>query len=377
MRKVEDSRRAVAEAVVAAMERDGLSWSREWDSRWTPANAVTGRPYRGLNRIALAAAGASLDTPDGRWVTYGQAAKAGWHVQKGERASASVEYWTRWCRTHDGRVVDEARARELVRDGREDEEILRDARLAPRVTPVFHSGQVSGIPAMAAHGHAGEPTELVDALIASSRCPVREARSDEAYYSPSADEIVMPLRAQFKTLDGYARVLAHEMAHSTAREVGRDASRYADDLSARAHEELVAELSSAFVCSDLGLSSAIAADDPGAQAALSNHAAYVSGWMGALGDDPDELARAAAEAQRAADAIEARLPPGTTASKTAGKEAGMEDQRELDAKRREEEEARERREREERDRDGRRRQEEHRQAMRRQAARQRQSQRQR
>lgn len=377
MRKVEDSRRAVAEAVVAAMERDGLSWSREWDSRWTPANAVTGRPYRGLNRIALAAAGASLDTPDGRWVTYGQAAKAGWHVQKGERASASVEYWTRWCRTHDGRVVDEARARELVRDGREDEEILRDARLAPRVTPVFHSGQVSGIPAMAAHGHAGEPTEIVDALIASSRCPVREARSDEAYYSPSADEIVIPQRTQFKTLDGYVRVLAHEMAHSTARVVGRDTSTYGTDLAARAHEELVAELGSVFVCSDLGLSGAAAADDPGAKTALEQHAAYLKSWMSALRDDQDELARASSEAQKAADTIEARLPKGLVPSGAAGRETDMEGQRELDAERRKEEEARERREREERERAERRRQGERRQAMQRNAARQRHAQRQR
>ena len=375
MSGLEDCRRAVADAVVAAMGRDGLQWAREWDERWAPMNAVSGRPYRGINRIALAAAGSILATPDGRWCTYSQAEKSGWHIRKGERASASVEFWSRWCRTHDGRVVDERRARELVRDGREDEAILRDARLAPRVTPVFHSGQISGIPAMAAHGHAGEPTEIVDALIASSRCPVREARSDEAYYSPSADEIVMPQRAQFKTLDGYARVLAHEMAHSTAREVGRDTSTYGTDLPARAHEELVAELGSVFVCSDLGLSGAAAAGDPGTQAVLERHAAYLRSWMSALKDDPDELARASSEAQRAADAIEARLPPGTCSSKTAEGESDMEDQRELGERSAEEDTLR--REREERDRDRRRRQEERRQAAQRQAARRCQPQRQR
>lgn len=375
MSRLEDSRRAVADAVVAAMERDGLSWSREWDSRWTPANAVTGRPYRGINRLALAAAGSVLDTPDGRWVTYSQAEKSGWHVKRGEHAAASVEYWTRWCRTHDGRVVDDRRARELVRDGREDEAILRDARLAPRATPVFHSGQVEGIPGMATHGHAGEPTQVVEALVASSRCPVREARSDEAYYSPGTDEIVMPRREQFQTLDGFVRVLTHEMAHSTARVVGRDTSTYGTDLPARAHEELVAELGSVFVCSDLGLSSAAAAGDPGTQAVLERHAAYLRSWMSALKDDPDELARASSEAQRAADAIEARLPPGTCSSKTAEGESDMEDQRELGE--RSAEEDRLRREREERDRDRRRRQEERRQAAQRQAARRCQPQRQR
>lgn len=162
--RLEDSRRAVADAVLEAMRRDGLSWAREWDGRWTPSNAVTRKPYRGINRVALAAAGARLDTPDGRWCTYSQAERQGWHVRRGERSPASVEFWTRWCRTHDGRVVDERRARDLVASGREDESILEGARLAPRVTPVFSANQVEGIPPLPDHGHAGEAQRAADSI---------------------------------------------------------------------------------------------------------------------------------------------------------------------------------------------------------------------
>ena len=302
------SRQNVADALADAMERGGLSWQREWAGRWTPVNAATGRPYRGINRLALAHAGAVLDTPDGRWATYRQAEAAGWPVRKGSHSPASVEYWSRWCRTADGRVVDERRARELVRRGREDEAILRDARLAPIVTPVFASSQLDGIPELPLEEHKDEDPTLADALVRSSRCPVVEGRSDAAYYDPTGDRIVMPQRAQFKTLPGYVRVLSHEMGHATSRELGRDVSRYGSDPKARAHEELVAELTSAFVSADLGVDGR--ADDPGVQAALANHAAYIDSWAGVIRDDPEALAHAAAEASRAADAIEARIPRG-------------------------------------------------------------------
>ena len=193
-----------------------------------------------------------------------------------------------------------------MRRGREDEEILRDARLAPIVTPVFASSQLEGIPDLPLNDHVDEDPAVADALVRSSRCPVVEGRSDAAYYDPSADRIVMPTKSQFKTLDGYTRVLAHEMGHATAREVGRDASRSATDPKARAHEELVAELTSAFVSADLGVDGK--AEDPGVQAALANHAAYLDSWASLVRDDPDSLAHAAADASRAADAIEARIP---------------------------------------------------------------------
>ena len=307
--RLKASRQRVADAIADAMEGGGLSWQREWAGRWTPANAVTGTRYRGINRVALAAAGAALDTPDGRWLTYSQGRLAGWPVRRGEHSPASVEYWSRWCRTHDDKIVTERRARQLVEAGVEDEGILKSARLAPVVTPAFSSAQVEGIPAIPLADHSREDPSIADALVASSRCKIIEARSDSAFYSPADDTIVMPRRGQFRTLSGYVRVLSHEMGHSTARELGRDVSAYATDPRARAEEELVAELSSAFVSADLGMDAG-GADDPAVARALENHSAYIQSWAQLVRDDPDALARAASQASRAADAIEAHLPAG-------------------------------------------------------------------
>jgi antirestriction protein ArdC len=73
----------------------------------------------------------------------------------------------------------------------------------------------------------------------------------------------------------------------------RDLSRYAKDRSARAREELVAELGSAFLCADLGIA-------PELQP-RSDHASYIGSWLNVLRDDKRAIFQAAAQAQRAAN----------------------------------------------------------------------------
>ncbi len=60
-----------------------------------------------------------------------------------------------------------------------------------------------------------------------------------------------------------------------------------------AKEELIAELSSVFVQADLGI-------DIGAKQ-LSNHAAYLQNWIGALEENPNVLFQASSDASRASD----------------------------------------------------------------------------
>jgi antirestriction protein ArdC len=58
-------------------------------------------------------------------------------------------------------------------------------------------------------------------------------------------------------------------------------------------EELVAELSAAFLCAEAGISNAV----------IQNQAAYVAGWLARLRDDRKLIVQAAAQAQKAADYI--------------------------------------------------------------------------
>src|SRR5690606_33599039 len=84
-----------------------------------------------------------------------------------------------------------------------------------------------------------------------------------------------------------------------ARDFG--GKRFGDEGYAR--EELVAELGSAFLCVDLGITPAIRDD----------HSAYIANWLKVLKGDKRAIFQAAAHAQRAADYLHERQPKSETA----------------------------------------------------------------
>ncbi len=301
---IAEARRGIVEEISAAMERGGLAWAAEWKGCWSPTNATTGKAYRGMNRIALAAAMSRDGLDDPRWCTFNQARDAGWHVRRGERARATVEFWSWYVRLPEGAgVITLQRAEQLARTGRIPEEALEGAFLKGRLHHVFNASQVDGIEPYDPSAHAPEDIRVervADELMESSRCPVREERVDEAYYRPSTDTITLPLRQQFTSMDAFARTLLHEMCHSTAREVGREVERTDEGY---AREELVAELGSAFAAADAGLDMGAFANADMGKTFLENHAAYIQGWLEAIRHDPSALARAATQASKAADYV--------------------------------------------------------------------------
>ena len=78
----------------------------------------------------------------------------------------------------------------------------------------------------------------------------------------------------------YYSTLIHEMAHSTGAEnrLNRE-MKGGKSTKDYAKEELVAELTSAFICQRLGFDKKI----------LQNNAAYLKGWLRALRNDPQEI----------------------------------------------------------------------------------------
>jgi antirestriction protein ArdC len=102
----------------------------------------------------------------------------------------------------------------------------------------------------------------------------------------------MPPREAFRDPESYAATLAHELTHWTAhpsrlaRELGK---RFGD--SAYAAEELIAEMGSAFLCADLGITPEVRDD----------HASYLAHWLKVLKADSRAIFTAASQAQRADD----------------------------------------------------------------------------
>ena len=121
---------------------------------------------------------------------------------------------------------------------------------------------------------------------------------DRADYHPATDTIRLPLRAQFRTAEGYYATAFHEAGHSTGHPIrlNRPGIAAFDHFGSGkyAREELVAQMTSSLLCAQTGI------DNP---ETFENSASYIAGWLSALNNDTRLVITAAAQAQRACDLI--------------------------------------------------------------------------
>ena len=95
-RNRKDVYQTVTDQIVAAIEAGAGEWQMPWhragEGLNRPVNIDTGNAYRGINIVALWAAGQVRGYSSGTWGTYRQWQKAGAQVRKGEKASTVVFY---------------------------------------------------------------------------------------------------------------------------------------------------------------------------------------------------------------------------------------------------------------------------------------------
>jgi antirestriction protein ArdC len=256
-----------------------MPWHRWGDDTGAPVNAISRRPYRGINTLLLWAAAELDGHSTGRWATYRQWAAAGAQVRKGEKATAIV-FWKTAANDADEQDRDEGEDRSR-------------ARFVGRVYHVFNASQVDGEQHASATAHLSEHERITAAEAFFAACKAKvEHGGDRAFYMPSGDMIQMPRFEQFRDPASYYSVLGHEHIHWTGAEhrLNRDLqSRFGTD--AYAIEELVAELGSAFLAGHLGI-----AVEP-----RPDHAAYLASWLRVLRNDTRAIVTAAAKAQQAVD----------------------------------------------------------------------------
>ena len=131
-------------------------------------------------------------------------------------------------------------------------------------------------------------------MILSSECPVYELAQNRSYYSPSRDQIVLPLRETFKDMESFGKVVFHEMGHSTGHpsRLNRKMGGFfgSPDYSM---EELRAELGAMFIESDLNIQ--LKTEN------YQDHSDYLKSWLEELEADPNELFRVCADAEKIAE----------------------------------------------------------------------------
>ena len=119
----------------------------------------------------------------------------------------------------------------------------------------------------------------VDHMIAENKwiCPIKPTYGDNAYFSISKNEIVVPEKRQFKSGESFYSNLAHEMAHSTGAENQLNRLKPSSFGSKEyAREELVAEMSAAIVSQRYGMSKTLKEDS----------LPYLKSWLDSLKEEP-------------------------------------------------------------------------------------------
>ena len=266
----------VTDTIIAELEKGAAPWVRPWRSAGEHHNAITKRPYRGINALLLWIEAQNKGYQHTAWLTYKQAKEAGGHVRKGEK-STLVVLW----KPFDVTETDEETGEEKT-----------ETRWILRAFNVFNVSQCDGLNHVVTEA---EPRPVIsdpefEAWVARTGAKVRHG-ANEAYYAPAIDEIHMPHHHCFKSSEHYAATLLHELGHWTGHEsrLNRQFSKRFGDH-AYAAEELVAELTAAYLCADMGIKNGDL-----------RHAGYINHWLKLLRNDKRAIFTAASQAQKAAD----------------------------------------------------------------------------
>lgn len=270
----------IADTIAGKLEMGVRPWAKPWTSRpgaITMPHNIEGRAYRGANVFWLWMEQEARGYAEPVWLTFKQAQAKGGSVIRGEKGT-KVFFWSRTKRK------DKATGEE------------RDSFFAKAYT-VFNIAQCEGIELPKVEAVADRPEleriAAADALMAATGADIRYG-GDKAFYAPSADRIQLPAFEDFVSVDGFYSTAFHELGHWTGadhrlkRVFGRE---FGDD--AYAFEELVAELTAAFVCASQGFAS-VERDD---------HAAYIGHWSKRIRSNPKAFIQACSKAQAAAEYI--------------------------------------------------------------------------
>lgn len=273
----------ITDKIIAELEQGRVPWAQPWDSAAAaldlPANASTGLRYSGINILILWSAIIDRGFSTSRFLTFRQALELGGNVRKGERGM-TVVYAHRF-------TPQQERDRAHAEDR------------APGTIPflkrytVFSTDQCEGLAEELAAPLAPVNTALIqpqaDALIRATGADVR-ILGGEAFYVPSRDYIQIPRPDAFPDRINWHRTAFHELGHWTGHpsRLDRDQKgRFGSSEYGR--EELVAEMTSAFVCASLGIEPTV------------RHADYLGSWLAIMREDNRAIVRAASAASKAAD----------------------------------------------------------------------------
>ncbi|MGI5092700.1 zincin-like metallopeptidase domain-containing protein [Treponema socranskii] len=304
----------IAGYFIKAIETNTAPWMKPWKANEyiDDFNPVTKTTYRGINSVILPfIRETEFHSSDPRWYTFNNAKEQNFMVKKGEKATPIVFYGT-------VPIGKDGKALAVDEEGNPIGEAVR-FRSTLRFYKVFHASQL-GVPQFDKDGNLlrdetgavisipiepfeqpkieaidFKPIASAEKVLQQSGARIYHDQSDKSFYTPVNDSIHLCPKENYINETLYYGTALHELVHWTGAEsrLNRDLKNYSVSETARAREELIAEIGSYALCKDLKL-------DFNPQ----NSAAYVQSWCEILRDKPDEIMKATHAALEAKEYIQ-------------------------------------------------------------------------
>lgn len=272
--KTSDLYQHVTKGIIKQLEEGTVPWTRPWKNAKAhgsimPHNFATGRPYSGINVPILWGRAADNGYSEHSWLTYQQATAAGGQVRKNEK-SCTVVFTKKLA-------------------FKEEDDTERKVSML-RQFYVFNVAQIDGLKQPEIKAELPEAREAnTETFIQKTASQIKHG-GNKACYIPSLDFVALPEFNQFRSPQHYYATALHELGHWSGAE-----HRLDRDLQGRfgtrkyAAEELVAELTAAFLCAHLGIEGEL------------RHAEYIKSWIDLLKEDDRAIFTASSKASQAAD----------------------------------------------------------------------------
>lgn len=285
-------RRQLTDQIVQAIEKHNLfPWRRPWSvspNAGRAANVVSKNHYGGINPLLLEVHRLK-HVLSSRWYgTFNQWKDKGMtvkrrpdHVKRGEWGARIVFF----------RPVTKTKTDPSTGDETE------DSFFVMRSYTVFSADQVDGADEFQVN--EVDSTSVIpdfapaEELIEATEADIRFG-GEQAIYHRKDDFIQVPHKHRFDPPGSFYETILHELAHWSEPRL-----RWDHEQQGYAMGELVAEMASSFLATELGVPQA---ED------LGNHAAYLKSWLGAMKGDPAFIFKASSQASKVADFLLAFRP---------------------------------------------------------------------
>ena len=290
---VEQTISKTQEKVLASMKKYGSDWVKTWSTN-LPRNHAN-KPYTGTNSLYLS----FLEFKHKAYITRKNAEKLGIAITDDYKNSIPI-------------VFNSYRPEKLTNEEKKNKIKPRSFRIR-RVYSVYNISQTNceivknelfkELIAVADFKHSKNAETLCNNIVKllthmDVKHEVRD-NSNDAFFRPIDDLIVLPQLNQFKNYKEFIATLFHELTHWSMVKSRLDREKYyretmkLEGKPAYAVEELVAELSSATLCGLFGIEKTPSPE----------HAKYLNNWMKSIEEDADYLMKACSLSNKAVQYI--------------------------------------------------------------------------